>query len=645
MDTRDPAKKEIPTIYQRDMGLFPDNPRALDFFIIEAEYAGNYAFDLSINGSLSLTLERRLITTPIDIGDWTLKFYLAIDGIDYEFDTDYSGTEATETLGATNFTTSYAGTHTVQAGQRIYIYGVFTFDPSRDNWRGSSWSLTNYATTYDISATTVTANSQTYCYKVIDCLDHVMSAISDNDAIVLSDYYDNCAGNLAILNGFFLRYANIASFPTDLTYPVLSFKTLIGSLQAIHGVGVGYERDDEGNDIVRVEPYDYFYQDEEIMDITDFIIPTTYQEEVASDLIYSELNIGYSKFPKEDSNGLDEFNTELTAQSPIKYHSNKFEQKSGIIGSGYLIESVRRQALQNAESKQSTDYDDDNFFVCLDPTPNSASITGIEVHFRQPHQGYINEFDELVYYDPGNAFLTTEGISLFAGSAITITGSTYNNGTFTVISVVSITFNSVLTYEVTVQETMVYEPNAIINITFVTVPLVAEKDSLFTITSGSLLAPETAYNVRINPVYMLLQHSKLLNSGYFYKSSGDKIKVKKFTQNADFEVQRKVGETCINNDPDRQVYKMNADITLGNFNDKESFFTPEYIKVQAIMQPEQIKYIINAHRNLNTTGKNYGYLTLTNPEGEIWQCYLNELNILENGIENRVEFVLIKKKT
>lgn len=645
MDSREPVKKEIEDYYQYDLGLTEISPTYARTYLIYTKYAGNFTFDLSVEFALGLTLERRLITTPIDIGSYTVKFYLSLNGVLHEFDQTFTGSESSETLDLTNFAFTYNGTHYIQAETPIYIFGTFVFNPSRDNWRGSSWTLHNINTIYDISATTTSANTQTYCYKIKDCLDHTLAAVSDVGATITSDYYDNCGNSLSMLNGFFLRYANISSFPADLKYPVMSLKDLIGSLQAIHGIGVGYELDESGNDIVRIEPYDYFYQDVEIMDITEYILPLTYQEEVASDLIFSEINIGYNKYPTDDAYGLDEFNTEHTIQSPIKYHSNKFEQKSSFIASGYLIEKVRREALVDEDSKRSTDYDDDNFFICLNEAPSSSTLNDVSVDFRKAYQQSVNEDGSVTDVDPVNVFLTTVGDQIFAGSIIIISGSTYNNGTFHVLEVFSLSYLGLETYGVRTEENLVEEFGTVVDIAFSIVPLVAEKDELFDITSGTLLAPETSYNIRLNPRFMLLQHSKLLNSGFYYKSGSDKLKTKKVFNNGEFELSRKLAETCISNDPNRLTYKMNADMTLSNFNEKESFFTPEYIKVQAIMQPEQVKYIINAHRNLNASSKNYGYLTLTNPFGEELQCYLNELNILENGIENKVEFVLIKKKT
>ena len=599
MDSRNPTKGEIENYYQYELGLSTTAPFNAGTYLIFNKYGGNFEFNLTVEFALGLTLERRLITTPIDIGDYEVKYYLSINGVTHAFDQTYTGSESSDTLDLTNFSFTYTNTHFIPSNTPIYIYGVFSFDPSRTNWRGSSWTLHNINTVYDIVATTTTANTQTYCYKVKDCITHALACVSDNEAILASDFYDNCGGELSILNGFFLRYANIASFPTELKHPIMSLKSLISSLQAIHGVGMGYEYNESGNDVVRIEPYDYFYQDVEIMDITDYIIDGTYQEEVASDLIFSEINVGYNKYPTDNAYGLDEFNTELTAQSPIKYHSNKFEKKSSFIASGYLIESVRRDSLESADSKRSTDYDDDNFFVCLDNDPSAGILSDVTVDFRKSFQQSANEDGTVTDVDPVNVFLTTEGDKIFAGSIISISGSTYNDGIFHIIEVFSLSYLGLDTYGVRTQEDLVEEFSVVVDISFSTVPLVAEKDDKFIVTAGTLLSPETSYNIRLNPKFMLLQQSKLLNSGFYYKLGSDKIKIKNFVQNGAFEVQRRLSELCIANDLDNLVYKMTDDITLSLFNQKESFFTPEYIKVQAIMQPEQIKYIINAHRNLN----------------------------------------------
>ena len=648
MDTQNPTTAEIEEYYQNDLGVIDSIDVTKLFY---TKNGGSYLFDLSTEFSFSLTLERRLITTPIDIGDWTMDFYLAIDGIEYPFTKDaglvYSGTENDQTLSDKNFKFSYYGTHTVNPNSSIYIYGKFVFDPSRNNWKGSSWTLTNFNTVYNVEATTTALSSRTYAYSPKDCLEQVLNSISDNKISLSSTYYDNCGKNLSITNGFLIR--TIDSLSQDTLeidkYPIMSFKDLIESLNAIHGVGFGYEVSLLGDDVLRVEPYDYFYGEEEVFDLTNYIIPSTYSEEIAGDLIPNEIVVGYNKFPTDNNYGLDEFNTSHTIQTPIKYHTNSFEKRSPFIASGYLIEYVRRQAYKTGETKVSTDYDEDIFVVCTKGTSSASNINDVQASFRVPYQYILDELGVQQPLDPGNFFYIEDGHTIIAGSTISVTGSVFNNKSFTVVSVIQISVDGVNKIGIYVSETVVQEFNVVIDIAFTTLPLISEKDEDFNIEANSLVSPSTAYNLRINPKYMLLQHSKLINSGLFYKASSDKLKTTKAINNSSLKIQRKLSETCISNDPDYRLYGMKDELQLGNFNNREAFFIPEYVKVQAILQPEQIKHIINCHRGLDLFGKNYGYLTLKNQNGEILQCYLNELNILENNVECKVEFSLIKKKT
>ncbi len=193
-------------------------------------------------------------------------------------------------------------------------------------------------------------------------MDQIIKSITNTTSYLKSDLLkivapgsDGDFSLYALTNGFQLRRFEPTERPL-----LLSLKTALSSIKAIAAVGFGFEY--EGTDeVVRVEPIDYFYRDFEIMVIEEI---ASYSEEVEKSLIFNEIEVGYNKYKDDGFNSLDEFNTRHEYLTPIKTHKQKLVLKSDFIASGYSIEDTRRQQY-NQTPTSSFAGDEEPFIIAL----------------------------------------------------------------------------------------------------------------------------------------------------------------------------------------------------------------------------------------------------------------------------------------
>lgn len=166
---------------------------------------------------------------------------------------------------------------------------------------------------------------------------------------------DGCGSNRLLINGASIRGAPYTKFPLTTT-----IKDMLTSMNAIDCIGMGYEWDPgEEKEFVRVEPAEYFYQDVEIT-VIDSIFD--YKEEVANDLIFNKVRVGYDKYKEEDEYSYDELHAVHEYQTPIRTESNEYPLMSKYNASGRLIEETRRTQFSE-EPQETTTYDDDIFII------------------------------------------------------------------------------------------------------------------------------------------------------------------------------------------------------------------------------------------------------------------------------------------
>jgi hypothetical protein len=249
-------------------------------------------------------------------------------------------------------------------GDKVYIYGHYNFTTS--GCRGDIIrKIRTTRITIDVLAITQLQSSTAQAFFVYEAIERVVNSITGKQNAIYSDYFGredigygiNGPGSLfTILNGFLIRKFIQNNVP--LRKLTTSLKELLSSLISIFAIGLTYEYID-GNQTVRIEDKNYFFQPNEILMIEDC---SEYSEETADEFVYNEIEVGYSKFPEEGEYMLDEFNTKQEYSTPIKTNKNKLSLISDLIASGYAIEFTRRLQFED-EPVDSSNYDDDNFII------------------------------------------------------------------------------------------------------------------------------------------------------------------------------------------------------------------------------------------------------------------------------------------
>lgn len=183
--------------------------------------------------------------------------------------------------------------------------------------------------------------------------DRLRSSILGRTDTVPAYPSDGCASLNFITNGFQIRQFDTANRPIS-----TSMGDFMKSINAIYNVGLGIEKD-SGDDVVRVESIDYFFNPQPIY---TFEVPYEYTEETAQELIFNQVKIGYDKYLDEGINLLDEFNTQHDYAAPIQKSKGSKEIISIYSGSGYMIEVQRREQF-NSSPSDSVENDDTVFIV------------------------------------------------------------------------------------------------------------------------------------------------------------------------------------------------------------------------------------------------------------------------------------------
>lgn len=328
-------------------------------------------------------------------------------------------------------------------------------------------------------------------YFVHEAFYRIAEAITGQNDCFRSDFFggttasvpypaDGCGRYLALTNGLNIRKMkdkNGELFPVT-----TSFKDLFDALSAIYSLGMRVEI--EGvHEVIRVEPKRYFYNS----DVSYlFKHVAEIDRSVALDLIYNEAEFGYQKWETEAKNGIDEFNSKHNYSLPIIQAKRKLSNICGFVTGGYAIELTRRLQFATDPTTDSS-YDNENFLIACINAPIKV------VEFRAE----------------GNV-VVIEGHHYFP--SVTVSGSASNNGTFTTPA------NTFLsgTTELYADEAIVDEtPTTAVIDQYVIRP---EKDENFS-TITNIISPETAYNLRLSPVRMLLNWYPIMAASMVKKTS------------------------------------------------------------------------------------------------------------------------------
>lgn len=593
--------------------------------LFDLNLAGSFTFDVRLSYAFNIKLTRKTISVKPKIGNWFLDHWIELRDLNGVLKTQQrigpriSGFRDGQFLndaGSVNVNTSLSNFQIdLVFGDRVYLYAHFNLDGYNAGWKGVEAYIKTYDTEINITAETSTGTSSARVLMIHETLTQAVAFVTGQNDAVYSDFFgredlgydiDGCGAHKAITNGFQIR-----KFTPQLNPPKLSPQEIILSMKNIFCLGMGYEQI-SGQNKVRIEERGYFYQDVEILFIPNI---GDYKEEVATELVNTNIQVGYTKYLDEGLRLLDEYNSEHQYATPIRNGDAPLDLRSTIIGSGYALEITRRSQYADTP-KDSTKYDDDGFFIAVVP----QSIGPID-------GGFVNNVGAFIQY------VGTLPFVLKSGDKIRIEGTSLNNGEYYVME-------DPHDNRIYLGIFAVNPEFATFTITNLTRPYLTEKNESFDIVEN-VVSPETSYNLRHTPKRNLLNHAKWINGGLYYKSAGDLVRNTFVKQNGELITQLKLSDPCPLGDINYDVLQEKSDVALAQFQEKDYYYIPEWVSFKARVSMSDIRLLRDCLTGANLTGQNYGYVTCLNQDGNYVQSWVYDMTYNPNTEE--VNFLCLKK--
>lgn len=485
----------------------------------------------------------------------------------------------------------------------------------------------------EIIIQTVAPASKSKFIQPLELLESSISQSADTDyTTVVSDFFNvgGCGNKLVITNGFNIRGEEL----TERTYIKTSSKKIVENLTKLFCLGWGVEYNNIKQEVVRIEPVEYFYQDNEIL-LLDNI--SDYKKEVDSSKYYNEIEIGFSKYSKnretDKGNTLDDFHTKHIYQTPIKTNKNKLSVITDLTLSGYEIEILRRKQFDKDGKSENANFkeDEDLFGVqLLDYTLfDGATYTGLLTDLSSGDIININTSSIIVvglaYFYAGqkvNVNVDSQGIKETNIDSIQYGYFTPIGFGFSVLGTL-IKFSSFIDSDINP-----LSPTVVID-TIDESYYVPESNQPFS-TVSNLISPQSGYNIRYTPKRMLYNWAKIFNGGFFGKENTDQIVFKQGDGNVDLITNFLSEETCLLGDIDNEEIIEKSSVNIGNIYNRGFIHLPIKVSFSTSLSFEQLTTLKNCLRG-NSEANNYGYVTITNPCGEEEKIFITSVEY--SGVE------------
>lgn len=156
----------------------------------------------------------------------------------------------------------------------------------------------------------------------------------------------------------------------------VSFKDMIENLNSIDCLGYGFSNED-GEQYMRVEHWDWFYQNNKLLEITS---PNEVTRKMDESNVITELKIGYKKYSSpEDISSIDSVHGERTFTTTTKALSKSNSALCDFIADNYAIEETRRAAI-SLDPEEEFKYDENIFIFALMAQRNVGNYQSCEYY-------------------------------------------------------------------------------------------------------------------------------------------------------------------------------------------------------------------------------------------------------------------------
>lgn len=468
--------------------------------------------------------------------------------------------------------------------------------------------ITQNVSSFEVIQETVAKQSKAIWYNVFDALNYCIESATGKKFALRSKTFGPGGSEYkrALTNGYQIRQFSTTDKPV-----ILSILKILRIMKTIWCAKLQYTLDNNGKDLVSIEPISEGFGTDVIARFKDV---SNYEDIQGKEYCYNEVEIGYNKFAEDEQNSLDEVNTYANWLLPVTTLKNKYIQRCDAIASGYSIEKQRREQFKDNPS-QSLSEDDNLFILC----------------YLEPGERIFRDVKYSLYAKPGDNTtaifaLVDRLIDLEDGAIFKfITGP---NSLKDFISLGKVPFENNKYY---VQASAFFFGAGQSDIHLPTSSYFPERNERFPITLN-LVSPETFYNLPIAPIFMLLNHSPIINISLIAKADTEKI-IPTFYKNN--------GNAVLKLDFDSRTWDAKAPISLALFNPGNHVFTPRLANFTAECPYDILQQIRDSLRGLGN--KKYARIVHPDLNGVYWESHLLSIDYDPTGESLKISCAKIKK--
>jgi hypothetical protein len=248
------------------------------------------------------------------------------------------------------------GAVSLEKGDKIYIYSRLIYQLTAGvtydySLTGITFRIYAYDNSLLVENKTTAPPTTAITYRLRDSIRKAISMTTNVNSALVSDFLNKEGFAFAITNGMIIRSETVANEPVK-----VSLKELIESSHALWNLGVLIN-----DNKVTIEPFTWFFQNRLILALTEV---SDFTEETATELLFNELEIGYTKTTQENIQSLYEFNNRHSKLLPIRTYKKNISKLCQFIGSGYALEFQRRVQFDENNDKGGPN-DSDIFIISL----------------------------------------------------------------------------------------------------------------------------------------------------------------------------------------------------------------------------------------------------------------------------------------
>jgi hypothetical protein len=175
---------------------------------------------------------------------------------------------------------------------------------------------------------------------------------------------NGCGSFMSFIDGLQARGFSLSENPM-----AMSMNDYFEGLHPLNNLGLGVKQEN-GNYYILVEKKEFFYRQDVILTINSITGLTT---KIDQNRFYNLVNIGYSEWEKEGTNGLDEHNSKRQFALKNKQIGKTLDIISPFVASPYALEETRRKQYVDYPTED-TKYDKSIFPICLNRTVDEDDI-------------------------------------------------------------------------------------------------------------------------------------------------------------------------------------------------------------------------------------------------------------------------------